>query len=216
MNVLRVWATPVLLLAGALMVVGVDTQREMPLRAPLGSVVPHELARYDGRDLEMSPAELTAAGVDAHLVRVYRPAQAAGSPAWFNLYIGYYESQTRGRTIHSPKNCLPGAGWEALANSRLALATAAGPVMVNSYLLRRKDEKAVVLYWYQGRGRVESSEYRVKYDLLRDAALLGRSDEALVRIVVPIESAADEAAAYRFAKQVGEQLLPLVDQALPS
>ena len=29
-------------------------------------------------------------------------------------FVSYYERQTQGKTIHSPRNCLPGAGWEVL------------------------------------------------------------------------------------------------------
>jgi exosortase D (VPLPA-CTERM-specific) len=28
-----------------------------------------------------------------------------------NVYVGYYQSQRMGATYHSPRNCLPGAGW---------------------------------------------------------------------------------------------------------
>jgi hypothetical protein len=69
-----------------------------------------------------------------------------------------------------------------------------------------------VLYWYQGRGRGASNEYRVKWDLLRDAALRRRSDEALVRVVVPVRSGEDAAA---LAVRVAETLAPAVAEALP-
>ena len=55
-------------------------------------------------------------------------------------------------------------------------------------MLSNKGTLALVYYWYQGRGREESSEYVVKWDLLKDAALYGRTEEALVRIVVPINA----------------------------
>ena len=58
--------------------------------------------------------------------------------------------------------------------------------MVNRYLLKPDSHRALVLYWCQGRGRVEANEYIVKWDLLRDAAVRRRTEEALVRIVVPI------------------------------
>ena len=28
-----------------------------------------------------------------------------------SLFIGYFASQRTGQTMHSPQNCLPGAGW---------------------------------------------------------------------------------------------------------
>ena len=30
---------------------------------------------------------------------------------YVQLYVGYYQSQREGDLIHSPKNCMPGAGW---------------------------------------------------------------------------------------------------------
>ena len=84
---------------------------------------------------------------------------------------------------------------------------------VNRYLLQNGDARALVLYWYQGRGRVQASEYLVKWDLLRDAALKHRSDEALVRIVVPLVG--PEENAFELAQSVAERLVPALDNALP-
>jgi EpsI family protein len=132
------------------------------------------------------------------------------------VYVGYYDRQLQGKTIHSPKNCLPGAGWEAVSAGERTLSTALGPVKVNRYVLVNKQQRALVYYWYQGRGRVESNEYRVKLELLRDSALRGRSDEALVRVVVPLRTADDEAAAGELGARVSAQLIPQVAEVLPS
>jgi EpsI family protein len=94
------------------------------------------------------------------------------------------------------------------------IASPLGPVRVNRYLLKNKQEQALVLYWYQGRGRVEANEYLVKWDLLRDAALRRRTEEALVRVVVPLTST--EAHAYELASAIAARLLPAVQQALPT
>jgi len=205
------WAPAGLLAVGALLTTGVDLQRALPLRSPLGTTVPAEILGYVGHDVRIPDDEVQLAGVSAYLLRDYAAADS-GSPA-FSVYIGYYESQVEGRTIHSPKNCLPGSGWEELAAAETEAAGPDGPVTVNRYVLQRESTQALVLYWYQGRGRVEANEYRVKWHLLRDAALRHRSDEALVRIVVPIQG--NEAAALRLAQDVAAALLPTVQRALP-
>ncbi len=153
------------------------------------------------------------AGFVDYLFRVYRDPDASVSGSWFSVYIGYYDQQTQGKTIHSPKNCLPGAGWEPLASETARVPTPGGEVQVNRYLLQRKDERALVFYWYQGRGRVQANEYVVKWDLLRDSALKRRSDEALVRVVVPVIETED--AAFDLATQVASILVSSVDTALP-
>jgi EpsI family protein len=90
---------------------------------------------------------------------------------------------------------------------------AGGQATVNQYLLQKENDRALVLYWYQGRGRIAHSEYAVKLDLLRDAALRGRSEEALIRIMVPVKGTEDRA--LEFAKRVAAEVIPMVDQALP-
>src|SRR5271157_1339717 len=37
------------------------------------------------------------------------------------LYIAYFESQRTNAAIHSPKNCLPGAGWQPEQSAITAL-----------------------------------------------------------------------------------------------
>jgi EpsI family protein len=208
------WAPAVVLGAGALLTtLGVRTQRALTLRAPLETTVPGTIAEYAGADLTLSPEEVRVAGMNDYLMRVFRsPGDTSGYA--FSLYVGYYARQTQGRAIHSPKNCLPGSGWEALASTTQRVETEAGPVTVNRYLLQNGPERALVFYWYQGRGRVAANEYVVKWDLLRDAALRRRSEEALVRVMVPIDG--DEGAAVSLAERVTSLVVPSLHRALPS
>ena len=208
------WAPAVLMGLAALFTVGIDLQRAMPLRQPLAVTVPGEIAGYMGRDIEVSEAELTMAGVTDHLMRVYTPPGGSLDRGdWFTVYVGYYAQQRQGKTIHSPKNCLPGSGWEPLASRTAAIAVARDEALVNRYILQRRNERALVLYWYQGRGRIEANEYRVKWDLLRDAALRARSEEALVRVVMPVNTEDDRA--FTLAADVASALVPAVRAALP-
>ena len=198
--------------AGCLLVaVGSTSQQTLPLRAPL-SRLPAQFETYRGHDETISPEEQRVAGMTSYVLRSF----SRDSTVAFTVYVGYYERQVQGKTIHSPKNCLPGAGWEAVSAGNQTLSTALGPVQVNRYLLVNKQQRALVYYWYQGRGRVEANEYRVKLQLLRDSALRGRSDEALVRVVVPIRTAGGEAAAGDLGARVSAQLIPRVAEVLPS
>lgn len=209
----RRWLPAIVLGLGVSLTLGLDAQRALPLRTTLEAAVPKALDGYVGQDIVVSEAEMRVAGATDYLMRVYRPTGASDAAA-FSVYVGYYASQTRGSTIHSPKNCLPGAGWEALASRVALVPTPGGPVAVNRYLIQRGDEQALVLYWYQGRGRVESNEYAVKLDLLADAAFRRRSDEALVRILVPLTGSAEDALG--LATGVAAEVIDAVDTALPS
>ena len=210
------WAPAAVLLLGAVATVGIDRQTTMSLRAELRDAVPVEIAGLASRDIVISDQEVRVAGVTSYLMREYVSpvADVDSAGAAFSVYVGYYASQTQGKTIHSPKNCLPGAGWEALQSQRVMLDTPTGAVPINRYLLQRDEQQALVVYWYQGRGRIESNEYLVKAQLLRDAALRGRTEEALVRIVVPIVTTED--AAYEVAANAARGIIGSVEAALPA
>jgi EpsI family protein len=200
---------------GGLFTVGIDGQRDMALDAPIATLVDARLEGYESSELTLDDDQIRVAGVDDYVLRQYDDPDA--DLEVYSVYVGYYESQLQGRTIHSPKNCLPGAGWEALQSDQVTVNGPEGEVVVNQYLIQNDEQKALVLYWYQGRGRVESNEYRVKWDLLVDAAVRRRTEEALVRIVVPIpiDHRGDEAA-QALAVRVAERLVPELSRALPS
>lgn len=207
---LRVWVPAAILGLGALLVtLGTTRQRAMPLSAPLATI-PVTLGEYQSRDQALTAEEQRVVGMSSYLLRNF----ARDSQPAFSIYVGYYDQQLQGKTIHSPKNCLPGAGWEPLAAGRATIATATGTATVNRYLLVNRGQRALVYYWYQGRGRIEADEYRVKLQLLRDSALRGRTEEALVRVVVPVTG--DEREATELASWVAGQLLPAVGRVLPS
>jgi EpsI family protein len=121
-------------------------------------------------------------GVDEYIHRQY----ARASQPVINVYVGYYGSQRQGDTIHSPQNCLPGAGWRPISSDRATIDAGGVKLPVNRYLIERGLDRQAVIYWYQGRGRVVANEYVNKAWLMVDAARLGRTDGALVRLITPV------------------------------
>jgi EpsI family protein len=207
------WAPAAVLAAGVILVQGIGDQRRVPLRESLATAVPARLLEHSSRDIVMTEDEQMVVGMTSYMMRVYSPAQRTATVLPFSLFVSYYDSQRQGKTIHSPKNCLPGGGWEPLSSTPVMVQWAGGEVRVNQYLLQKDKDRALVLYWYQGRGLIAHNEYAVKWDLLRDAALRGRSEEALVRIMVPVKGS--EADALEFAKRAAVEVMPLVQNALP-
>src|SRR6266516_2807924 len=98
------------------------------LRQSLAAAIPLQIAGLMGRELTLPESDRRAAGVSAYLLRSYAPVGAASQVPPVSLYVGFYERQGQGKTIHSPKNCLPGAGWEPLSSRTATLATARGGV----------------------------------------------------------------------------------------
>jgi EpsI family protein len=214
---LNAYAPGFILAAGYLLVAMAREQRPVELAAPIDGV----LASVDGyrmRDQNISAEERRVAGMTNYVARSYSRDTV---PA-FTTLVAYYDRQTRGRSIHSPRNCLPGAGWEVLSGGTQTVRANGANYIVNRYILKNRGASAVVYYWYQGRGRVVANEYAVKWNLLRDAAFRGHTEEALVRVVVPVH--ADEgdpqstlglANASALGEGVAERLIGEVSRVLP-
>jgi EpsI family protein len=215
MSRVRAYLPGAVLLVGCVMSFGSRAQQTTPLTGPLESIL-DSLPGYEVREIRVSEAEQRVAGMTEYVARSYRRDSAIA----FTTLVSYYDRQTQGKTIHSPKNCLPGAGWEIMTGGTRDLPVAGVSQRVNRYVLKNGPGTAVAYYWYQGRGRVTANEYRVKWNLLRDAALTGRTEEALVRVVVPVtrgslDANAALAAADQTAEAIVARLMSAVDGVLP-
>lgn len=131
-----------------------------------------------------------------------------------NLYVGYYESQRGGATYHSPQNCLPGAGWVMRDPGLIEVSRPDGSTFTaNRYMIENGIYKAVMIYWYQGRGRTEASEYRDKVNTVWDSVFRSRSDGAMVRVMTDVGS--DEAAAIEAAADLSSRLAEELPRFIP-
>lgn len=177
----------------------------IPIEKPLATL-PTTLRDWHGRDFPLEPRLIKAAGVDDYLSRVYQgPGQVP-----LVVYVGYYRSQRTGQWVHSPKNCLPGAGWEPISSGRVMLSVPDGKmVTVNQYVIENGLQRQFVLYWYQAHGRIVASEYWGKIYLVLDALRLNRTDTALVRVSLPMTGRPDsvnEQDTVKFAQDLIAQL----------
>jgi EpsI family protein len=111
-----------------------------------------------------------------------------------NLFIAYFKTQRQGQSPHSPKNCLPGSGWQPSTTGRINVDVPGGPIEINQYVVSKGEAQDVVLYWYQTQGRVIADEFAAKFYLISDSIRHHRSDTALVRVVVPIAAGKTEEA----------------------
>ena len=132
------------------------------------------------------------------------------------FFVAYFKTQRYGQSPHSPKNCLPGSGWEPISTDRPAIQVSgwSTPIVVNRYLVENGDEKSVILYWYQSHSRVIASEYSAKFWLVADALRYNRSDTALVRISVPV-GRDDEDTSTRLAVQFAQTVFPQLLKQMP-
>lgn len=170
-----------------------------PIKTPL-SEFPITMNEWEGVEVGLEPNILTILGATEVLMRRYvtHPTPSANYPTpsvW--LYIGYYQSQREGKTYHSPKNCLPGSGWQIIKSERISIPIGVNrTAMINKVLIQKGLEKEMVLYWYQDRGRVIASEYWAKIYMVYDAVTRNRTDGAMVRISVAVNDSEEKTFQY--------------------
>jgi EpsI family protein len=205
----RFWITAIVLLGATALLRGVSHGEPIVAREPLREL-PYVLGSWKGEDHPLPQQIVQATGVNDYANRLYVDSTA---PA-VQLYIGYYDSQRTGNTIHSPKNCLPGAGWDPIRSGDARVSLAGGnTIVVNEYVIQQDQDKRLVFYWYQGRGRFIASEYSGKFWMVADALLRNRTDGALVRLITPMSDG--EAAARARLASFSQDLLPHLDEFIP-
>ena len=137
-----------------------------------------------GSDQVLDNETLKVLRASDYLLRNYRSANGRVA----NFYVGYYATQRDGATYHSPLNCLPGSGWIMSDPAHITITLPDGRAFTaNRYLIQNGDQKDLLVYWYQGRGRAVASEYWGKVYTVLDSVRLRRSDGAMVRVTIPVD-----------------------------
>lgn len=207
----RLWIVVLVLLGGTVCLHAMSHGEAIAPRQPL-ALLPDSIGSWTGTEVPLDDETLRVLGLTDYANRDYISSSALN--VW--LYIGYYASQRTGDTIHSPKNCLPGAGWDPIRAGYTTIPLPDGEkIKVNEYVIAQGLDKQLVFYWYQGRDRVIASEYWGKFWMIHDAITRNRTDGALVRLITPIGSDGEDAAHARL-QEFTQILFPSLSKFIPN
>jgi exosortase D (VPLPA-CTERM-specific) len=190
------------------------------------SEFPLQIGAWRGQRQALQGVYLDTLKVDDYLLADFVRARTDGgagaavfaAAAPVNLYVAYYASQRTGEAAHSPRSCLPGAGWRILALAQrevIGVRSNGAPLRVNRVIVEHGPDRQLVYYWFQERGRDITNEYLVKWYLLRDALLRNRTDGALVRLITPLPENEPQAAADARLAGFAASALPALQRYLP-
>ncbi|WP_372683952.1 exosortase C-terminal domain/associated protein EpsI [Desulfosarcina sp.] len=177
------------------------------------STFPSQIGQWKGVEERFDEKIYQVLGVDDSFFAYYR----APHEPWVNLYIGFYASQREGELIHSPKNCMPGGGWNIIEIAIEPLRLNDGAVtdhQIIKLVLQNGSSKQISLYWYQSRGRIISSEYMQKIYLVWDAITRNRTDGSFVRLIAPV--VVNEEQTLATLKNFARDLFPIIQEYIPS
>lgn len=202
------FALATILLAGTALFLHARNRAEiMPPHENFASF-PRRLGTWVGNDVSIAPDILEVLGPGDFLTRVYQDASADDTGV--DLFVAYFPSQRTGDTLHSPQNCLPGAGWLPIESSRITIALPGHePFLVNRFVIAKGPQRGIALYWYWAHGRAVASEYWAKVYLVEDSIRLRRSDGSLIRVTTELKR-------HEGAAEAQERLLSLLRVVFPA
>jgi len=174
---------------------------------------PKQIGEWVGKEKFLAENMLEEVGADDYFLADYNNSKGH----WINLYVSFYQSQQEGDLIHSPKNCMPGAGWSIPRTSLEELEFPGdNPHKIKAIKLdlTKGPRKQIMLYWFQSRGRFISSEYMQKIYLVIDSITRQRTDGSFVRLIAPIVN--NEAETLNHLKDFARQIMPDLKEYIPS
>jgi EpsI family protein len=216
----RFWLVILLLAVTAFVLQSRGDADFVPASQPL-SQMPEQLDGMVAQDIPLTDDTLAVLGKGDFLNRVYVGPQASGNglttkAAPISLFIGYFPSQRTGQTMHSPQNCLPGAGWTFDSQKYASLQDVNGKnYRVGEYVISNGEIKQFVIYWYQAHGRSIPNEYKAKLYMIADAIRMNRTDGALVRVITQVLPSESLESARERATQFTRQMAPNLPRFIP-
>jgi len=191
------------LLAGTILASGLAERRvPEPLAVPLDRLS-NEIAGWVAvKDEPLDDRVIRTLDATSYLVRTYRKQNLE-----LNLFIAFYAQQRAGESMHSPRHCMPGGGWEIWRHGSAFVRLNGAEAPINQYSIQNAGARMLMFYWYQSKNRVVASEYMGKILLARDTLLTGRTAGTIVRFTLPdVPGASEEGAAF------AAQLIPQVQR----
>jgi exosortase D (VPLPA-CTERM-specific) len=185
------------------------------LSRELFSSFPRQLGDWAGREGRLDPDVISALRATDYYVGDFSEPNIQA----VNLFVAYYDALSKGAAIHSPRVCLPGAGWEfaAFEERQFTELSPSTPGTYNRVIIQKGEDRILMYYWYDQRERRTANEFMMKLYLLIDSIRVGRSDGALVRVYTPISNRqGGAAAADARLKAFAEKALPTLQPYLPN
>lgn len=174
-------------------------------------------AEFENFDYKIKPIDSEIAevlGADDSLVVDFQSPDGQT----FNLYTAYLTARRDGRSWHSPRQCIPGGGWQVTDLSVVTPGTGPDPLdfPYNRMVIEYAGHRQLVYYWYDQRGKKFADEYTMKLSVVYDTLTKRRADGALVRLMTPIPQDQTIAEAEARLKNMARRLNEVMPKYVPA
>lgn len=191
---------------------GVEFREAIPMSKGFDSY-PMAVGQWRGTPQVMEQQFINALDLTDYIMADYRDGKGRS----VNFYVAYYESQSKGESIHSPASCLRGGGWEfkKAGKSMVPLAGDGKMLAVNRAVIRKGDYRQISYYWFPTRGRNLTNAFELKWFTFWDALTRQRTDGALARVILPVAPGEDVATAEKRLQSFIREMEPVLSDYLP-
>ncbi|MEM5786804.1 MAG: exosortase C-terminal domain/associated protein EpsI, partial [Syntrophobacteraceae bacterium] len=205
----------VLLLGGTLALSsGIDFHQGTPLKKPFFEF-PLHFGGWEGSRQSLEQKIISDLDISDYILANFQN----GDSKSVNFYVAYYETQSKGKSIHTPATCLPGSGWAFKEAGTVSIPLPApggnSSIYVSRALMQKDDMNQLVYYWFPQRGRVLTNVYQLKLYAFWDALTRRRLDGALVRLVTPVSKNESINQAEARLQEFIMIILPKLDDFIP-
>jgi EpsI family protein len=212
MKITQTWTVITMLAVTAVVLFARGDADVIPSSDPL-SQLPRTVGAWEGSDIPIDSNTRRVLGKGSFLSRAYSRAQNENA---VTLFIGYFPQQRAGVTVHSPKHCLPGNGWDFESSRYVNLRDVNGNTFrVGEYTIVNGEIRQFVIYWYLSHGRSIPNEYMARFAMAVDAIRLKRTDGALIRVMTMMEPGEDTSLAQARAESFTVNLVPTLHRFIP-
>lgn len=133
-----------------------------------------------------------------------------------DFYVAWYDTQSKGESIHSPETCLRGGGWSFERTGAIDVVVPGyKTIRVNRSLLEQSGQRMMSYFWFPARGRYLTNGVELKLYTFWDSLTKRRTDGALVRLITPLYPGETEDQAEVRLTQFLSEALPVLEGILP-
>jgi len=153
-------------------------------RAPVGRKVmieqlPLTKGAWVGRTVTVTPEVMVILSPD----QLFSASYVGPSGNQVQLFIDYFSPENTTGAIHSPRNCLPGAGWIIVGSEPRVIEAAGRRIPAIRMNLSLGQSRQVMDFWYITRFGETANDYRLKFNTMISSLTLRPTDKAFVRFV---------------------------------
>lgn len=173
--------------AAAILLHALDSEEDVVSKAPLSKVLSQVPNWSTKGDIPLDENIIQALDLDDYLFRNY-----AKDGATVTLYIGLYRVAKKVGAAHSPLVCFPGQGWVISKPDSVRLETPGASIQIASMTASKGKQHELLFYWFQARGKTSRGTLMQKIYSFAEAFRGRPTDNAFVRISIPIEEGNSE------------------------